>query len=460
MTFGGGALRSYSQFPLPSAFRAEAPRFKHQPFPMSKPFPVCFLNLRRNLTRFRYLILLCFVSSAVAQNNGDNLSWNGPSNTSSWTTQTAVWYDASTSSPLSLYNIGPRNKNYNFFFVGNGTNSAVAPPTMTISSANIYATGVTFQNNFNAANTTTISNGGSSPSLLVLGSSSGSAASTAAPWIISDNASSGTVSFVPTSGTNNSSLGLALFTSGTFNVAAGATIAVSASIADYDATHTGGITKTGAGTLVVSATQNTYTGGTNIQSGTLNVQGSGLLNVNGAITVNSGGTLLLSGAGNHIADNLTLNLAGGTYNTGGLSETTGALTLTSTSFLDLGNGASVANLGAFVSSSTGLLQVLHWSGNPNGGGIDQVLFYDSVNALNAMSHIEFLNPDGYVPGLYQGIGVGNEIVPGALVPIPEPGTWAAAAATIGGAAWTQRTRLAALRRRTLSKRSRPVRPTA
>lgn len=76
------------------------------------------------------------------------------------------------------------------------------------------------------------------------------------------------------------------------------------------------LTKTGAGTATLSG-NNTYTGATTVSEGTLAL-----------------------GASNRIANTSNLVMAGGTFATGGFSETLGTLTLSAASTIDLGAGAS------------------------------------------------------------------------------------------------------------------------
>ena len=120
---------------------------------------------------------------------------------------------------------------------------------------------------------------------------------------------------------------------------------------------------------------NTYTGTTTVNGGTLNANATGPSQALGGTTnivVNNTGTLLTTTADqiNHAA---TMTLNGGTFNTNGTNQTLGALTLQSSSIINLGSGSSVL---AFANSSaqtwTGTLNIYNWSGSNSGGGTDQL----------------------------------------------------------------------------------------
>jgi hypothetical protein len=171
--------------------------------------------------------------------------------------------------------------------------------------------------------------------------------------------------------------------------------------------------------------------------------------------VNAGGTLLFSQSGNattnRINNSSTITLNGGTFNTAGLSEHElsgvavtpgiGALTLSNSSIIDLGSGASIL---AFANSSaqtwSGTLKIYNWSGTPGiGDGTDQVYFGTDSTSLTAAqlsqiafysdSGTTFLGPAGFTTGLDGEIG-----------PVPEPATCFAAALGAGAIAWFQRRR--------------------
>ncbi len=64
--------------------------------------------------------------------------------------------------------------------------------------------------------------------------------------------------------------------------------------------------------------------------------------------------------------------------------------------------------------------------------------------------IQFVNPTGLTPGTYAAMFAtldASEIVPDALTPVPEPGTWAAGILAVGALGFSQRKRLGKLGRR-------------
>ena len=106
----------------------------------------------------------------------------------------------------------------------------------------------------------------------------------------------------------------------------------------------GGITKNGAGTLIVSGTSpNTFTGASAVNAGTLRLEKSGTTNAisGSSIAVNSGGTLLL-GANNQISDTTAVTMAGGTLSINGKTDTVGRLTVSANSIFDFGSSVNGA----------------------------------------------------------------------------------------------------------------------
>ena len=169
--------------------------------------------------------------------------------------------------------------------------------------------------------------------------------------------------------------------------------------------------KTGSGTLELQAT-NTFSGTTTINNGVLRLDNSGgnALAATTQVTINSGGTLLFDRA-NQVTDTADLALAGGTFSTAGFSETMDNLTLTVTSTIDMGAGASILNF-SDGTRTAGTFRVANWSGNSGGRGTDQIQFASSLNQA-------FLDNVFWVD---QGITGAIQLPSGEIVPVPEPST--------------------------------------
>ena len=211
------------------------------------------------------------------------------------------------------------------------------------------------------------------------------------------------------------------------------------------------LTKTGAGTLTLSGA-NLYTGTTTINAGILKVDNDGTTtfgkitgsNVTGSIAVNTGGTLLLSGAGDHLADSAAMTLDGGTFNTGGFSETLGVLTLSLSSVIDMGAGNSILHfLDSSAATWTGTLSIWNWSGNTLGGGTDQLFFGGAGGGgltASQLTQVKFYSDAGatilpFAPGFSAFTGGFGEVVP-----VPEPSSVATVMGLLGLIGWRERCR--------------------
>jgi autotransporter-associated beta strand protein len=192
------------------------------------------------------------------------------------------------------------------------------------------------------------------------------------------------------------------------------------------------LTNNGPGTQVLSG-RNTFTGATAVSGGTLELAEDGSLGGTAQIQIATGGTLLLSGSpANRINDLAGMNLAGGTFNSGGLAEALGALTLSASSTIDLGSGASTLSFSSGTRTA-GSLTIDNWSGSLAGGGTDQLRF-DSALDSTFLANINFT---GFDPGALQ-ISFGSYV---EIVPVPEPATVLASLALASLGLWRERRRL-------------------
>lgn len=187
---------------------------------------------------------------------------------------------------------------------------------------------------------------------------------------------------------------------GIFNVSAG-TMTVPGVI-----TGSGPLNKTTTGTLVLSGA-NTYTGATNITSGSLELGAVNTLPATSAIQL-GGGTLrtrVTSGA------------------TTGFSQTTGLLDLNASSTIALGTGSHVLNFAGLDVNPTGTLTITGWTGGQNQTGTAGQLVFNS-NSNFSQTFLDSVQ--------FTGFSIGATLIPfgGAqfeLVPAPEPATVLAAA---------------------------------
>jgi autotransporter-associated beta strand protein len=122
-----------------------------------------------------------------------------------------------------------------------------------------------------------------------------------------------------------------------FDVSAGETSIISGAVSG-----SGGVTKTGSGTLVLTAS-NSFTGAIDVQAGLLELAGSASAPSGGTpsgVGVSAGAVLLLS-ASDRFNNTPAVTLSGGTITRGsGVSEVFGDLNLTTASFLDFGGGTT------------------------------------------------------------------------------------------------------------------------
>jgi fibronectin-binding autotransporter adhesin len=222
---------------------------------------------------------------------------------------------------------------------------------------------------------------------------------------------------------NNSSSGKKLTLSGS-TVGTGE---VTGNITDSSssATH---LTKTGTGTWKLSGAGNTYTGATTVSGGTLIAASS--LTTSTSLSVTNG--TFSYGRNDVIGNAVPVTLgAGGIIQMNGFSDALGVLVVTGSVELALGGGNSVVS---FLDSSSadwtdGILSITGWSGLATGGGSERVSFANQGLTSDQRGRVFFVDPDGFAAGTYDAVFVGNELVPGNL--IPEPSALLLAAAGLG-----------------------------
>jgi len=170
---------------------------------------------------------------------------------------------------------------------------------------------------------------------------------------------------------------------------------------------TGTLTQSGAGTLTLNNT-NSYNGTTTVSAGTLLVSGGGLTATAG-LTVATTSVLEL-GASNVLNNTATMTLSGGTFRTGGFSDTIGALTLSNStvSSLDFGSGTSVL-LFSGITADAGTLNITNWT-----LGSDSLRFTSNTNLLASRFTV-----NGGAAAILD-----NHSVTGYYEVVPEPATWA------------------------------------
>lgn len=163
----------------------------------------------------------------------------------------------------------------------------------------------------------------------------------------------------------------------------------------------------------------------NVVRGRLELLGNNSVLTPGIAVV--GGSSLVFGADSstvvgRVNDDAFLALDDGKLLTAGFSETLGQFFLSSDSTVDLGNGASVLRFAASDTAtwtSGAKLSVLGWSGSRTGGGTDQLIFGTNNTALTAaqLASVQFINPDGLPPYVYEAWILSNgEVVPATPPP--------------------------------------------
>jgi autotransporter-associated beta strand protein len=222
-------------------------------------------------------------------------------------------------------------------------------------------------------------------------------------------------------------------TTRSFNVADLATLTVAPDIAG-----TGGLTKTGPGTLVLTAAStSTYTGATSVTGGVLEIAGS----ITGTTKVDVSGTGTLSGSGSiSPAPAGNVNIVGGGRLSPGPFSATLTVNLTGGGELDLSLGVTPLNSQALVFDldlpflsdkvalnggalriGNGVLEFNDFAFTPQ-SGFDITSTYTLFDGTSPTLGTLGVGIDGIINGQIfelQFADAGNDLV---LVPVPEPGT--------------------------------------
>ena len=149
-----------------------------------------------------------------------------------------------------------------------------------------------------------------------------------------------------------------------------------------------GIIKSGEGTVTL-ARGNTYTGVTTVKEGTLKL-----------------------GTNNALADSSKLVLAGGTFSTGGYSDSIDALTNQASSTLTLGTSGTNSITFSSAVRTTGTFSISNWTGIAGQSGTGNRIFISAAPGATFLTNITFT---GYHAGAIR-LGTG-EVVP-VLIPRP------------------------------------------
>jgi len=188
---------------------------------------------------------------------------------------------------------------------------------------------------------------------------------------------------------------------------------IDSSIISFAAPSPTGITKTGAGTLTLTAS-NTFTGAVAVNAGLLNLNSSsgGAAGSANGVTAATGATLLISQSG-QVNDSADVTLSGGTIQRGsGVSEVFGEINITSASFLDFGSGATgTFQFQDYTNLGTSTVTVNNFAeGN-------KLQFH--TNSFTGVNLAQFTFSNGYTTGIE-----GSYFT---ITAIPEPSTYLAAA---------------------------------
>jgi len=181
----------------------------------------------------------------------------------------------------------------------------------------------------------------------------------------------------------------------TWDVDANDTLTVSGAVSG-----SGGITKNGTGTLILSG-NNAFTGATAVNSGTLHASAANALGNSTVVNVNAGSLLVT--AASAVSDSAAINLGGGKLAvSGAFNETVGLLTLSANSTIDLDAFTGTLRFGGVGSWASGAtLAIWNWNGinqygTPVGDGAANrhVVFTSDIGLDSYLDRISFYSGSG------------------------------------------------------------------
>ena len=287
--------------------------------------------------------------------------------------------------------------------------------TMTLSGANVHEGGTALQEGtLDVANTSALGTGTlvqSDGTSTVEFSTSGTVANDMSVHNVAFTANGTTLSGTIT---NNNT---------TYDVGSGLTNTISGLL-----TGSGGVAKTGAGQLLLTASNN-FTGEVDVQGGVLELASASGFSAGSTtnVLVATNAVLLLSQS-DQVNNSATVSLSGGTIQRGSdVSEVFGSLSLTEDSFLDFGTGtAGTLSFGAYTPSA--LLTVQNF-------GVGNTLTFgsDLTGSINDGGLFAFDN------GFNSSWNGGTSTF--TITAIPEPSTVLAAAGLLAVMLWPSRRRL-------------------